>query len=131
MTEKAITTEAAEHLLSADELEQALTLSGPKRYLIRVSPDSDEQIAVWIKELNWIEREQALAAFMKIDARKGDLDIDFAGYWRHLLEKCVVKTEPNMGLGQLLTLNAYVGGQVKALLPDITSLTSTPLESSE
>ena len=131
MDEHDTTTEQAEQLLSNQQLEQILTDAAPVRHLIKVSPDSEESIAIWVRELNWIEREQALATFMKIDARKGDMEIDFGGYWRHLLEKCVTKTEPNLGLSGLLTLNAYVGRQVKALLPDLQSLTSTPLESAD
>ncbi len=36
-------------------------------HTLKVSPDSDEVLKVWVKEPTWLQVEQALSSVMKVD----------------------------------------------------------------
>jgi hypothetical protein len=56
---------------------------------IRVAPDREEYLKVWVKEPTWL-----------------------------MVENFVEKTEPQLSGIELLRLSPYVGGQLKEILPN-------------
>ena len=76
-------------------------------------------------EFEFPEEEQEGTAIEIEDS--GEVEIDLAGYWKYMYEKCIVSTEPNLSKAQLMGLNGYVGSQVSAILPQPTDLLTGPL----
>ncbi len=89
-----------------------------KEHFIRVSPESDEYLKVWIKEPTWLEAEKALNAVMKIDQRTQSFDIDLQAMYRYMVENFIEKTEPSLSTLDMLRLSPYVGNQLKEILPN-------------
>ena len=58
---------------------------------IRVEPESDEYLQVWIKEPTWLQVEQALSSVMKIDSKTQSFDLDlnkmYSSWLKILLKK--------------------------------------------
>ena len=92
-------------------------LTEPKLHYIRVAPESDEYLKVWVKEPTWLEVDKAMNAMMKIDAKRQDMDIDLNAMFRFMVENFVVKTEPSLSAVDILRLTPYVGNQIKDILP--------------
>jgi len=93
-------------------------LQEEKCHELRVSPESDEYLKVWIREPTWLEVEQAMTSLMNIDSKKQTFDIDLNKMYRYLVEKFVVRTEPNLTTLELIRLNPYIGSQLKEILPN-------------
>ena len=85
---------------------------------IRVAPDSDEYLQVWIKEPTWLQVEQALSSVMNIDSKKQSFDLDLNKMYRFMVENFVEKTDPVLTSVDLLRLSPYVGAQLKDILPN-------------
>jgi|TARA_R110000824_G_scaffold35603_1_gene111372 hypothetical protein len=85
---------------------------------LKVEPDSDEILKVWIKEPTWLQVEQALSTVMNVDAKNQELDFDLNKMYRFMVEEFVEKTEPSLTAIDLLRLNPYVGNQLKDVLPN-------------
>lgn len=85
---------------------------------LRVAPESDEYLKVWIKEPTWLQVEKALSTVLKIDANTQSLDIDLNEMYRFMIENFIEKTEPHLSAVDMLRLNAYVGSQLKEILPN-------------
>jgi hypothetical protein len=83
------------------------------------------ELSVWVKDLSWIERQEALSQFVTLapDA-SGNMtpNIDFGGYWRFVFKRCITKTDPDLSVEQLLALKPEVGNEVQRLLPSFDSL---------
>ena len=84
---------------------------------LRVSPDSDDILKVWIKEPTWLQVEQALGTMMKDDANQ-QLDINMDKMYRYMIEEFVEKTEPSLSPIEMLKLSPYLGSQLKVILPN-------------
>ena len=96
-------------------------------HTISVNPDDETQVMkVRVRNLSFLDMQNAIKSFVNIST-DGGVEIDIAGYWRYMMEKCIVSTDPNLGRGQLLSLNQYVGGQLTALLPQPQDLMTGPL----
>jgi hypothetical protein len=93
-------------------------LQEEKCHELRVSPESDEYLKVWIREPTWLEVEQAMTSLMNIDAKTQSFDIDLNGMYRYLVEKFVVRTEPSLSTLELIRLTPYIGSQLKEVLPN-------------
>ena len=89
-----------------------------KCYELKVAPQSDECLKVWVREPTWLEVEKALTTLMKIDAKKQDMGIDLNAMYRYLAEKFVVRTEPSLTTLELIRLNPFIGNQLKEVLPN-------------
>jgi hypothetical protein len=89
-----------------------------KLHHIRANPDSDEYLKVWIKEPTWLQVEQALTSVMKMDTKKGSMDIDLNAMYKFCVENFIEKTEPNLNTLDLIRLSPYVGSQLKEILPN-------------
>jgi len=91
---------------------------------VRVSPDEEEYLKVWVKEPTWLQVEQAMAAVMKLNSRTQEMDLDLNAMYRYMVDNFIEKTEPSLSAVELLKLNSYVGSQLKEILPNpMTSMT--------
>jgi len=102
-----------------------------------LSPDTTTQhmidtpfgeLRVWVRELTWIQRQNALTQFVSFKAN-GDGDptpsIDFGGYWSYMLTNCIERTEPSLTKEQLLNVRPEVGDELAKILPSFDSLVSS------
>tara|TARA_R110001592_G_scaffold224032_4_gene479632 strand:+ start:8253 stop:8624 length:372 start_codon:yes stop_codon:yes gene_type:complete len=89
-----------------------------KLHYLRVSPNSDEYLKVWIKEPTWLQVEEAMTTVMKIDAKNQDMDIDLKAMYKYMAENFIEKTEPTLSTIDLLRLSPYIGNQLKDILPN-------------
>jgi len=62
--------------------------------------------------------EQALTSVMKMDAKKGSMDIDLNAMYKFCVDNFVEKTEPDLNTLDLIRLSPYVGSQLKEILPN-------------
>ena len=88
-----------------------------KMHKIKVAPDSDEVLKIWIKDPTWLQVKQAMTAIMKID-QNGAIDLDLNTMYRFLCKEFIEKTEPELTTTEILKLNPYIGSQLKDVLPN-------------
>ena len=93
-----------------------------KEHYVKVSPESDEYLKVWVKEPTWLETEKAMNSVMKIDQRTQTLDIDLQAMYRYMIENFIEKTEPSLSTIDMLRISPYVGNQLKEILPNPMSM---------
>ena len=93
-------------------------LTEPTLHYIKVAPESNEHLKVWVKEPTWLEAEKALNSVMKIDSRTQSLDLDLNAMYRYMVENFISKTEPSLSTIDMLRLSPYVGNQIKDILPN-------------
>jgi len=87
-------------------------------HLLRVSPDSDEYLKVWVKEPTWLQVEQALSSVMDVNAGSQSFGLDLNKMYKFMVENFVEKTEPSLSAVDLLRLSPYIGAQLKEVLPN-------------
>ena len=87
-------------------------------HYIKVAPDSDEHLKVWIKEPTFLQLEKAEAKLINLNSRTKDISLEMDTLFRYLWEAFVEKTEPSLSAIEILRLNPYVGNQIKEILPD-------------
>ena len=102
--------------------------SGVTEHTIRVDPN-DENIIMKVNvcDLSFIDMQKAIKSFVSIEM-DGGVEIDLAGYWRYMMEKCIVSTEPSLSLVEMLGLNQFAGQQLASVLPQPQDLMAGPLE---
>ena len=93
-------------------------LTEPTLHYIKVAPESDEYLKVWVKEPTWLEVDKAMNSVMEIDAKNQDMKLDLNAMFRFMVENFVVKTEPSLSAIDILRLTPYVGNQLKEVLPN-------------
>jgi len=93
-------------------------LSEPTLHYIKVAPESDEYLKVWVKEPSWLEVDKAMNSVMKIDAKRQDMELDLNAMFRFMVENFITKTEPSLSAIDILRLTPYVGNQLKEILPN-------------
>ena len=93
-------------------------LTEPTLHYIKVAPESDEYLKVWVKEPTWLEVDKAMNSVMKIDAKNQDMELDLNAMFRFMVENFIVKTEPSLSSVDILRLTPYVGNQLKEILPN-------------
>ena len=93
-------------------------LNEPTLHYIKVAPESEEYLKVWIKEPTWLEAEKALNSVMKIDSRTQSFDLDLNAMYRYMVENFISKTEPSLSTVDMLRLSPFVGNQIKEILPN-------------
>ena len=93
-------------------------LTEPKLHYIRVAPESDEYLKVWVKEPTWLEVDKAINSVMKINTRTQQMDLDLNAMFRYMVENFITKTEPSLSAIDILKLTPYVGNQLKEILPN-------------
>ena len=93
-------------------------LTEPTLHYIKVAPESNEHLKVWVKEPTWLEVDKAMNSVMKIDAKNQDMELDLNAMFRFMVENFIVKTEPSLSSVDILRLTPYVGNQLKDILPN-------------
>ena len=93
-------------------------LQEPTLHYVKVAPESNEYLKVWVKEPTWLEAEKALNSVMKIDSRSQSFDLDLNAMYRYMVENFISKTEPSLSTIDMLRLSPYVGNQIKEILPN-------------
>jgi len=106
-------------------------LTEPTLHYIKVAPDQDKYLKVWVKEPTWLEAEKSLNAVMKIDSRTQSFDLDLNAMYRYMVENFITKTEPSLTTVDMLRLSPYVGNQLKEILPNPMSLMQEDEEKNE
>ena len=106
-------------------------LTEPKLHYIRVAPEKEEYLKVWVKEPTWLEAEKALNSVMKIDSRTQSLDLDLNAMYRYMVENFISRTEPSLSSIDMLRLSPYVGNQIKEILPNPMSMMQEDEEKNE
>ena len=87
-------------------------------HYIRVAPDSEEYLKVWIKEPTFLQLEKAQAKLINLNSRTQDISLEMDTLFRYLWEAFVEKTEPSLTSIEILKLSPFVGSQIKEILPD-------------
>ena len=90
----------------------------PTLHYIKVAPESDEHLKVWVKDPSWIEVDKAINTVMKLNARTQQMDLDLNAMFKYMVENFITKTEPTLSAIDILRLNVYVGKQLKEVLPN-------------
>ena len=96
----------------------ALFAGQAREHYIRVAPDSDEYLKVWIKEPTWLQVEQAMNSVMKLDGKTGEMNLDLNAMYRFMVENFIEKTEPELTKIDYIRLSPYIGNQLKEILPN-------------
>ena len=94
------------------------TLTEPTLHYVKVAPESEEYLKVWVKEPSWLEVDKAVNSLMKINPNTQSMDIDLNAMFRYMVENFVAKTEPHLSVVDILRLTPYVGNQIKEILPN-------------
>ena len=89
-----------------------------KEHQLRVAPNTDDVLKVWIKEPTWLQVEQALSSVMKLDSGTQSLDLDLNKMYKFMVENFIEKTEPDLSPLELMRLSPYIGAQLKDILPN-------------
>tara|TARA_R110000803_G_scaffold38028_1_gene82097 strand:- start:16571 stop:16936 length:366 start_codon:yes stop_codon:yes gene_type:complete len=93
-------------------------LTEPTLHYVKVAPEINEYLKVFVKEPTWLEVDKAMNQLMKIDAKTQKMDIDLNAMFRYMVENFIVKTEPTLSTVDILRLTPYVGNQLKEILPN-------------
>ena len=89
----------------------------PTLHYVKVAPESDEYLKVWVKEPTWLQVEKALNTVMKI-GNGNNVDLDHNAMYRYMVENFIEKTEPSLSTIDLIRISPYVGNQIKEILPN-------------
>jgi len=93
-----------------------------KMHYVKVAPNAEEYIKIWIKEPTFLQLEKAQASLFQINAKNQDVSIQMDEVFNYLWEAFVEKTEPSLSRIDLIRLTPYVGTQIKEILPDPFSM---------
>ena len=114
-----------------DNAASLLVTTNAKEHMVRADPDNpDIGLKVWIRELSFMQMQNAIKTFLNITAA-GGVDIDLAAYWKHMFAECIEKTEPRLTPTQMMQLQPFVAQQITALLPQPQDLVNNPLSDGE
>ena len=112
-----------------DNIESLMVQSDTTMHELQVDPDNPDVVfRVWVRELSFLEIQDALKEVMDI-APDGDVAVDMAAYWRYMLSEGITKTEPQMSRNQLLSLKPEIAVLVTSLLPQPQDVVGGPLVS--
>ena len=92
--------------------ESLFAASESELHYVKVSPDSEEYLKVWIKQPTWLQVEQATNSVLKLNARTQDMDLDLNAMYKFMVDNFIDKTEPTLSAGDLLRLSPFVGKQL-------------------
>ena len=87
-------------------------------HYVKVSPDSEEYLKVWIKQPTWLQVEQATTSVLKLNPKTQEMDLDLNAMYRFMVDNFIDKTEPSLSAVELIRLTPFVGNQLKDLLPN-------------
>lgn len=107
------------------EIASLLATSQAVEHEIKINEEG-EVLRVWVKELSFIQMQDAIKSFVTIKSN-GSVDIDLAAYWKYMFAEAIEKCEPRLTIPQLLSLRPAVANKVTALLPQPQDLMNDPL----
>jgi hypothetical protein len=87
-------------------------------HYIRIDPDEEEYLKVWVKEPTFLQLEQAQMKLFNVSMQEKDVSFDIREVYEYLWDAFIDRTEPVLGPLDLMNLNPYVGAQLKSILPD-------------
>ena len=87
-------------------------------HYVKVSPDSEEYLKVWIKQPTWLQVEQATTSVLKLNPKTQEMDLDLNAMYRFMVDNFIDKTEPSLSAVELIRLTPFVGNQLKDILPN-------------
>ena len=93
-------------------------LTEPTLHYVKVAPNTEEYLKVWVKAPTWLEVDKAINSVMKINSKTQDMDLDLNAMYRYMVENFIVKTEPSLNTLDIIRLTPYVGSQLKEILPN-------------
>lgn len=109
------------------EASRLLVNSTATEHEIQADEQDDELVVkVWVKELSFMQLQQAIKSFVTLSAN-GGVDIDLAAYWKYMFAEAIEKTEPRLTIPQMLSLRPFIANQITALLPQPQDLMADPL----
>tara|TARA_R100001510_G_C7583368_1_gene155546 strand:+ start:463 stop:741 length:279 start_codon:yes stop_codon:yes gene_type:complete len=73
------------------------------------------KMEVWVREITFFDVQKAAQSMFSMQG--DDVSINLDGYWRYAFKEWVVRTNPDLSVEEMMSLNAYVGQQIAALLP--------------
>ena len=88
-------------------------LTEPTLHHIKVAPESEEYLKVWVKEPTWLEVDKAMNSLMKINSRTSQMEIDLNAVFRYMVENFITKTEPSLSTVDIIRLTPYIGNQIE------------------
>jgi hypothetical protein len=83
---------------------------------LKVSPDSEQILKIWVKEPTWLQVEQALSSVMELS--EDSMSLDLNKMYRFMAEEFIDKTEPSLSTTEILRLSPFIGEQLKEVLPN-------------
>ena len=98
--------------------ETLFVLNESELHYIKVAPDSEEYLKIWIKQPTWLQVEQAVNSVLKLNARTQDMDLDLNAMYKYMVDNFIDKTEPHLSSVDLLRLTPFVGNQIIEILPN-------------
>lgn len=98
----------------------------PKEHSILLT--NGKVFKVWLKEPTWFDRQYALSGWVDIDQKAREAKPNFAEYYRRLLEKCFVRSEPAINVGDIFQIRPEIGEALEKLLPSPVDIGITPEE---
>ena len=113
------------------KIESLLVNTGSTPHEIEIDPENQPgaMLTVWLKEMSFIDMQQAVKEFISFDANTGEVEMDLASYWRYMFMTCIDKTEPSISKTQLLALRPEVAIHISTLLPQPQDMVVDPLAS--
>ncbi len=91
-----------------------------------IETGENEILKVWVKELSFMQMQDAIKSFVNIGAN-ASVDIDLAAYWKYMFAEAIERTEPRLSIPQMLSLRSDVALKITALLPQPQDLLANPL----
>ena len=87
-----------------------------QRYELCVDRDNpDLMMEVWVREITFFDVQQAAQSMFQM--KDEEISLNLEGYWKYAFTNWVVRTNPELSVDEMLSLNAYVGQQIASLLP--------------
>ena len=110
---------------------ELFALSESELHHLKVKPDSDEYLKVWVKHPTWLQVEKAMNTVMKINPKTQELDLDLNAMYKYMAENFIDRTEPSLSAVDLIRLTPYIGNQLKEILPNPMNYMSGDEEKNE
>ena len=110
-------------------IESLLVNTGSTPHEIEIDPEGQPgaMLTVWLKEMSFLDMQQAVKEFIAFDTDTGDIDMDLANYWRYMFKSCIEKTEPKITMAQLFAMRPEIAVHITMLLPQPQDMVVGPL----
>ena len=69
--------------------ENLFVLNESELHYIKVAPNSEEYLKIWIKQPTWLQVEQAVNSVLKLNARTQDMDLDLNAMYKYMVDNFI------------------------------------------